>query len=430
MKTPDQKELIKEITELFQAHEEPYEVGAWEDFSKQRKKKKIVPLAWIGAAAALLLILSVLPFVFRTDPVHLSVSAGHQPNQKGPSSIMSGPSENKIDQDNQKNGTDQQVAFVNPYTTGHLKKDGRPKFQSSSMPTKEVNEKDTQSVTPVALLSQNLIKSATADAVVANINSNKKIQPQEETGIKHKEETSLKPPVKKQTFEEFLRSEAKSEATANVQTKPASRWDFGVEVSPTMLQSRLNMGAGVSTEYRLSKKFSLSSGISYVALDAGKSVTPPSSGVSSFASDGESNKKLLSVQASIQAIDIPIALTYNVNKNFYTSLGVSYFGVFKEKRGSKYVTELEVNNSLQNIATGKIESFQSVLSENSTEVATDLPLKGNSYLGFFNFSVGHKQEIFKGYKVIVEPFLKVPIGKLSDQDLKLSNGGVKLKFTF
>jgi len=57
-------------------------------------------------------------------------------------------------------------------------------------------------------------------------------------------------------------------------------------------------------------------------------------------------------------------------------------------------------------------------------------MKGKSYLGFFNLSIGRDQRIFKQYHIMVEPFIKIPVGKLSSEDLNLMNSGVKFRLAF
>lgn len=400
MEAPDKKELIDEIAALFKEHEEPYEAGAWEDFSKRSKRKGPIGVIWIGVAAALLVICAVLPFVWKKNAMEQATVAVKREETQlpggNPDSNTSTSSEG-----NQRASVNQALSFQN--------KDHQQEI---------INEKVAkETIKP----SKQIIAALGADS------SSKPFRKPDvvSAGLNNQVHATVEESAKEKDFMEFLREESSKPVVKTAKAKTESKWDFGVEVSPTLLQSRLNMGAGVTTEYKLSKSFSLSSGVAYVAMAAGKNLMPDFSQASSM-----SNKKLSSVNSDIRAIDIPISLTFNVNKQLYTSVGVSYFGVISEKRNNKYLTELEVSSTLQDIATGDIKSFQSVLREKNNEVVTETPLNGNSYLGFFNFSVGRKQEIFNKYNIVVEPFLKIPVGKLSNQDLKLTNGGVRLKLTF
>lgn len=417
MEAPDKKELIDEIAALFKEHEEPYEAGAWEDFSKRNRKKGPIGVIWIGIAAALLVICSVLPFVWKNNSAEQATVAVKKEQTQLPAGSSGGNTTSGSENDHHEE-PEQLKSDVPDGDQGALANRAQS-FQHKDHQNEIINEK----------VSGETIKPNT-QMVVAVLGPDSSSKPFKNSGVataglNNQKHATVEEPAKEKDFMEFLREESSKPVAKTAKVKTDSRWDFGVEVSPTLLQSRLNMGAGVTTEYKLSKSFSLSSGVAYVAMAAGKNLTPDFSQASNM-----SNKKLTSVNSDIRAIDIPISLTFNVNKQLYTSVGVSYFGVISEKRNNKYLTELEVSSTLQDVATGDIKSFQSVLREKNNEVVTETPLNGNSYLGFFNFSVGRKQEIFNRYNIVVEPFLKIPVGKLSNQDLKLTNGGVRLKLTF
>ncbi|WP_316836156.1 hypothetical protein [Pedobacter nutrimenti] len=419
MEAPDKKELIDEIAALFKEHEETYEVGSWEDFSKRGRKKGPIGVIWIGIAAALLVICSVLPFVWKKNSVE-QVTVGVKKEQ---TQLPAGSSGGNTTSGSENNHHVEPEKLKSDILGGHVNQ------RASANQALSFQHKDHQKETINEKVSGEAIKPNT-QMVAAALGPDSSSKPFKNSGVataglNNQQHATVQEPAKEKDFMEFLREESSKPVAKTAKAKTDSRWDFGVEVSPTLLQSRLNMGAGVTTEYKLSKSFSLSSGVAYVAMAAGKNLMPDFSQASTM-----SNKKLTSVNSDIRAIDIPISLTFNVNKQLYTSVGVSYFGVISEKRNNKYLTELEVSSTLQDVATGDIKSFQSVLREKNNEVVTETPLNGNSYLGFFNFSVGRKQEIFNRYNIVVEPFLKIPVGKLSNQDLKLTNGGVRLKLTF
>jgi hypothetical protein len=238
------------------------------------------------------------------------------------------------------------------------------------------------------------------------------------------DEDTAKTPVKPgTTFMDFLVEEQaanKNQAVAKV--KGGSKWDFGVEILPTVSNSAVNVGAGLMTEYKLSEHFSVGSGISLVQLQAGRALTP---GVSML-----SSRQLQSVDANFRGIDVPLNLVYNINKNLYTSVGVSYFNVIQEDSRNTFVSEREVASMATDPVTGITANVRSFVSETMEEPNSETMLSDKSYLGFFNFSIGRKQEILKKYNIFIEPFIKLPVGKLSRQDLQLTNGGMKFKVAF
>jgi hypothetical protein len=393
METPDKKELITEMVSLLKAYEEPYEEGAWEDFNQGAKSKKGTYLLWIGIAALFAVILSAMPFLFDTKLPNEPAIVKSKPQVETPST--------PVDLNNSAGMTKD----VEPLIAGKT---------DVSMRDAAPENKPMLAYVPPA------VANVADPSAIANVMETP-IQKAQEPVVKATEKPVAEP-LRKKTFTEFLAQETKV-ATIKSSSK-SSKWDFGIELLPTVLQSKVNLGAGITTEYKLSDKFSLSSGISYIALNAGQKVADPQP-VSLM-----SSKKLVAFDANIKAIDIPISLTFNVNKQLYTSIGVSYFNVLSERRSNNYLTEMSVSRSTLNSATGEVESQETQISQLNTEVTEDVPLDGNSYLGFMNFSIGHKQKLSKEHQIIIEPFLKVPVGKLSTEDLKLSNGGVKLRFSF
>ena len=405
METPDKKELIDGISALLKAHEEPYEPGSWENFSKQKKGRRPAAIAWISIAATIALIVTAFPIILKDNKNESAIV-----NIKN--SAKKAPLKESIAEDVKiiPHEKDEQIA-----KGGHIDGTRNIAVKSENGGRRSINIVQPDTNNQIAFQSQEIND---AGPVKANLPQQSPVQPK---------------PVQEHNIMDFLQKET---MVAQVKEKKPSKWNFGIELLPTVLQNKVNLGAGITTEFRLSKSFSISSGIAYVALDAsknpglnsGRNLSPdsPPIGLASYSSP----KRLVSTDANISGIDIPLSLTYNLNKKLYTSIGVSYFNVLTETRNNRYITELEVSRTLKDPETGIMETFRTKLAEENAEASPESPLEGNSYLGFFNLSIGHKQEVFKQYHIVIEPFLKIPVGKLSNEDLQLSNGGVKLRFTF
>lgn len=417
MKDPAKKELIEGISELFENYEEAYVPGEWEAFSqKKRKDRKLFPV-WMKVAAVLLLMASVLPFLLpdTAEKETLVIKPAKVSDNK---SAIKAPTATDV----------LSPASKNPEALVH-------KSQKSIKIITDIKPKSVNETDKVNVVTEQ--KENEVYAVVPPASKN-------EIGPSYKEDTSRRNTVviasneirgtnsddrsKKSTLD-FLKSESKNaqSATSAKKTSKNDQWDFGVEIMPTIMKSNLNVGAGLTTAYKLSEKFSISSGVSILQMESGKNLVPDigtSADVSTL-----SSKELRAVNANISAIDIPLGLVYNVNKNFYASAGVSYFNVLSEKRNNTYNRTAEVVRTAFN-QDGAAYNFQAVESKLEEEASPETPLKGNSYLGFFNFSIGRQQAIFNRYNVVIEPFVKIPIGKLSAQDLQLTNSGVKFKLSF
>ncbi|KIO74777.1 hypothetical protein TH53_24480 [Pedobacter lusitanus] len=443
------KELIKEIADLFEDYQETYVPGEWESFSKVKKKKYPFAANWVKIAAVLLL-MAGLPFAF-TKLFHqektAEVAVIKPPVQTSPAS----PVADQVNPVKPVQGKSADIA------------ENRAGTMSSSSTAGDLNSNAGTQTEPAKRQADlaYAVRDTTVYKKIQQVNTERTLTPgQKKDGQKNMTEqyvrTEIKPAAdpeagrgrsselagvkekdtaatqsrKQLSTAEFLLAESRNTGKVLKKKENVSKWDFGVEVMPATTSANVNIGAGLTTAYRISDKFSLSTGISYLQMDAGGVIPPQpdsyrAAGISAF-----SDKKLLAVDANLKAIDIPIALVYKLNKNYYTSAGVSYFSVFSEKRSNTFEQTSPVDKMSYDPDTGHPSTFKSISVEEVDEPVMDKHLKGNSYIGFFNFSIGRQQNIFNKYKIRIEPFVKIPVGKLSSEDLKLTNSGIKFQLSF
>jgi hypothetical protein len=428
------KELIKEIADLFEDYQETYVPGEWESFSKTKKKKYPFAAKWIRIAAVFLLIASVLPFAFnklfhqeKTDAV-----AVLKPIVKSGTDSPGVDLDRKAAADSDTAAT--RLAKVNRNPSGILKSvavNSAPDVTDKqaviaslntgfSTPDSIVSEKVQQKSIEQKIAQTQYAKTAVKPFVIPEV-VNAVPEAINKDSVIHTKRGKL-------STAEFLMAESRNSDKVLKKKESGSKWDFGLEVMPAATSANVNIGAGLTTAYRLSDKFSLSTGISYFQLEAGGVVPPQGNGgdgVRAF-----SDKKVVSVDANLKAIDIPIALVYKLNKHYYTSAGVSYFNVVSERRSNTFEQNSSVDKESFDPETGHPSTFKAVSVEQIDEPVAEKNLKGNSYIGFFNFSIGRQQSLFNKYKIRIEPFVKIPVGKLSSEDLKLTNSGIKFQLSF
>ncbi|RAJ35508.1 hypothetical protein [Pedobacter cryoconitis] len=447
------KELIKEIADLFEDYQETYVPGEWESFSKVKKKKYPFLANWIRIAAVFVLMASVLPFVFKqffprqkTGQVAVVKSAVPQGSivksvvpqvavVKPPVPAISGQAiagsrggaagnEGLVIEQVQSAAVPQsagRIAVNNSHPSGILRSDAVPVITEINT-QRAADGVAAGKVQPVQLQQELSLQQKKPVQQYAQ----KETKPFIAAGAK---DTANHIPHEKLTTAEFLLAESRNSGkTLKKKEEKGSDWDFGLQVMPTATSDKMNVGGGLTTAYRLSDKFSLSSGISYLQMQAAGAV--PGQGNSGVGVSSFSNKKLVSVDANLKAIDIPIALVYKLNKSFYTSAGVSFFSVLSEKRNNTFEQTSQVDLNGYDFQTGGPSTFKAVAVEHVEEPTVEKHLKGNSYIGYFNFSVGRQQHIFNKYKVRIEPFIKIPVGKLSSEDLNLTNSGIKFQLSF
>lgn len=408
------KELIDEIKNLFEDYEEEYAPQEWAKFQAgKRPAKPIYPL-WMKIAAIFVLICGA---VWMLKPGQVSNSDFSKDIVKSPALDTSkSPAESQV--------SSELLARLGETLESQPARESRGEHLIS-VPNAIENPVIQKISTDT--LQENSLEGSLANAVQSKTQQADEPLKTPERGKTEVSKTDL-------TLEFLLKESQKKTMLAN-RNQQQSKWDFGLGVIPTVSNSKLNVGAGVSTTYALSDKFSLSTGISVYDLESGTQVGSEVSFNSPVQGEGvfsfSDQKKYEGTNAIIKAIDIPLALVYKLNKNFYTSAGFSYVNVLTERRNNTFTRNALVQRSTVDPFTGA-ESFNvAMAAERISEPESITPLKGNSYMGgFLNFSVGRRQQIFQKYDIRVEPFLKIPVGRLSKEDVQLMNSGVKLQFVF
>jgi hypothetical protein len=427
------KELIKEITDLFEDYEEAYVPGEWESFSKKNREKYLFFPIWIKVAALLILVGSVSLFTMK-DLLHRKNSVNQVAVKQ------TGDKDSKVPAGNGHTAAGSRIAVqTEKYASGRTASASRypASLQDQHRIGPGLNEdrslkRQDTGPSPVIVYTNPPLNGDTADK-----RERKESKPQLFAG-NNVQQVPVKTPVQRDTVArakkerlntlDFLAAESKGADKAVKKRENGSKWNFGVGVIPAVSGSNLNFGAGLTTAYRISDKFSLSSGISVMQMESARDI--PASGNNMVSLRMIPDKQLLAVDATIKAIDIPLGLIYKVNNHFYTSAGVSFFNVISDQRSNTFAQTSQVSKMTMNPETGFVSSYSAVENKEVAEPTPESPLKGNSYLGFFNFSIGRQQHIFNRYIIQVEPFVKVPLGKLSNEDLKLTNSGIKLQVLF
>lgn len=413
------KELLSEIVDLFEDYEETYVPGEWESFLATNPKKRVLIPQWMKIAAVIFLIASVVPFNLK-DLV---------PERFQDEVVFQQPD---LPQ-NSGSSTDDSVSLKGPSYAGTLTKKTTAAVPGvkESLSLKSihaqpaVNAAASAGMSPADTAGQQKKKPLPSAINLAGITV-----PVKNTPAPVKTDTGMQTRNKKISTIDFLTAESKSGNTTAKKKKTGSKWDFGFAVIPTATSTSTYVGGGITTSYRISNKLSLSSGISMLQLAGGKDVSTAPGAVTQSLMSALSTKELVAVNANIKAIDIPLGLVYHVNKHYYTSAGISYFNVLSEKNTNTVVQLQQQTLISANALTGKPAFYKAIVPQEITEPSETGTLNGNSYLGFFNFSVGRKQNIFNKYNILIEPFVKLPVGKLSDENLKLMNSGIKFQVSF
>lgn len=441
MKSEDHQDIIKQIADRLREHSVPYKEGAWERFKEMEKKKRpIYVVLWPYLSAAAVILIAIVLFL--------------NPSQQ--TIVTSELVEKNIEKKEYKQKR-------------NVKELGEPSLQAKVI--------DKEVIQQINAVKQNNGLALVAKAAITkeDLNDNG-IHSDVKTGVLkveemtafHKEDKGINESskaVKETTTEPSLITSGKEKkepvdfltalSTMKEDENPHEnknmdkKWSLGLDVSPNIGNNKhVNMGGGVSFAYSVSPKVSISSGISY--LQVGAEEMPSFSGLSSpsahpgvagpsgpaldLSSPGvaypggrSQTKTLHKMESSVVGLDIPFAINYHVNDRFYASAGFSVFNVINEGRMNEFenrVVDVVYRGAENKTPEPVVHTFFSKETLNEKDYAE------RNVNGFFNFSVGYSIPVSKKVGLSIEPFFKIQMSTLVEEDMNLSNGGIKISTRF
>jgi hypothetical protein len=435
MKSENHQDIIKEIADRLREHSLPYKEGAWERFKEVEKKKPryLVLLPYLSAAAAILI--AIILFL---KPEENKVIINELVEQRIDRNEIEKNSK-RIEKERVEN---LQARVVRPKEVARLASKIEVRNQLvkddklSRQAIIQVLE-DEKVVKPTSIESAHVAEVKVTNSNPLATNTTPIESPLASSKAKEKKNSV-------EFIERLLNIEEKEGLITNKITD--KKWSVGIDVSPNVSSSRqVNMGGGVAFAYSVSPKISFSSGVSYLQLDAQQMPHAPSRGGSmsmdspSYPSIGLSPQKGVNLasgtrvktlnksEANLIGLDIPLTINYHVSKNFYASAGVSVFNVLNEERINQYENQ-EVEVLYKGADNKTPEPMYRTFY--STEVVSEKLYEGKNLSGFFNFSVGYSIPVSKKVGLSIEPFLKITMGSMGEEDMNLRNGGIKIGTRF
>lgn len=381
-KIEQEEEFFSHVEEVLHAHEDAYEVGAWEEFvaTKKKDQQKRPLFTWIAAAAVLLLLSFGLFEITKEELLQKkAVIVNNNPKQhSNPTAVADDP----------------------------------------SLPIKEQTVIAQVRNTHAPLNKESIVSliATAGDLPMANTDPNKPADYRpivKDTVIKTPLFNNERKyaPVVAGAYDSLMNQNR----VAKLDEKDAKKLTYSLVVSPSISNQKVNFGAGMELSYKLGQHLSVSSGLMYTAIDA------KSDGNSLVAA---SNAMPQDANLALRGIEIPLGIQYQTKNGFYASAGVSALGLIKDKLEYNYLAEgmaAEVQYS-----AGITNEVLKVVNEKQTQKSIE-PL--NNYMGFFNFSAGKKQAI-GNVNFNIGPFVKVPFSSVSSEKIKLLQGGLKVSIDF
>ena len=413
---PSKKELIDHIKEGLVDYEMSYSEGAWERFNQPKKSKKLVFWLPLLSGAAAVLILGVATFFIvqqnsakQEDLQTEVVKAKNSQQQEEFESTVSNNSDKVMSNSSQKYSASKRLINKNVPLESADKNTNIAQLKALSTPKEIVNfsSKDTSEIA----FSEPIVNTIEEQPILANT------------------------AVKENNIVDFLEKETKLnqlKAADAIAKNNKDKFTVGLVVAPSFGNvKRLNMGYGVSLDYKISPKFSLNTGLAYNQMAAETGVpmdnryaAPTISALAQTAS----TKNLESIEERVTGIEIPLEIKYHVNSNVYANIGVSVFGVIDQQRNNTFIEEKIVPQSYS--VNGRSTFDVTTVATRVTEKDIVVENEDYSYLGFYNFAFGFKKKLSKKNAFAIEPFLKLPMREVKTENLRLIGTGVKLKFDF
>lgn len=425
MEPDKEKDITRLMAETLRQQKLPYKEGSWERFKEFEASKKSKRALWpyfSAVAATALLVVGVMLTV-------------NQPGLPGSGDIaQSKRAVPNVQQEVRQEG-------VSPDITVEVKGSAKEESTSSRRqylaynapaekmaPTRAYSEEQTISSEPEAKQYQYAADSSSPAQTTETEGSASSIVAEKPSQSHNAKKAINEMPISRDSYDAL----ARKESTPAFDNGKDSRWSFSVELSPNIKNKEVNLGGGVGVSYALSDRISISSGVSYVALDAQRGPNQqdiPQEFAKTSLSNYNYNKSLSNINTSLVGLDIPLNVRVQVNQQMYASAGVSVFNVLDESRYNQFEEHVAVlaftgNNN----GSDRPEPVMQTL--RTQELSEEAPYQGKNFTGFLNLSVGYQLPVLKKLNLAVEPYIKLPIGTLSEQDMDLSNGGLKIITTF
>ena len=190
--------------------------------------------------------------------------------------------------------------------------------------------------------------------------------------------------------------------------------------------TKLNFGAGFTSDIKLGKNLMLSTGLGIANNSLTYNNGVPSSGKDQLSYNppplstiGNTNfTTITQYDARLLSLDIPVNLKYFLipaENKFYFSAGFSSGTYLNETYALNYRNYSAVSGSYVTQTQGRKIKKQ---------------LEDFDLARIVNVSVGFSTKLSKTQNITIEPFLKYPIGGLGSENLRFGSSGINLKLNF
>ncbi|MEX1135901.1 MAG: hypothetical protein WEB89_03300 [Balneolales bacterium] len=426
MNRKNKHNLTEHIRAVLQDHEEPYILGSWERFQKQKNRRENIYTGkkFFSIAASILLFLS---FVFTwSDVEHTVLDQGveeHFPQKPDiaeditiPHPLVSLDSLG-LEQDDGPSGE----TFGDEPFAGDLQPIGETSSLTEGLSPvlrKRVRQQTLQKIHPDFLADlPEQSDSDTARAGFAGIHSPYKPHQKASTGGRYVQKTDIL-------------NAARGAGERSV--------EFSLAYAPIMnyhdAQTDWGVGGGFYTDWNFTDKMAISSGL-FLAQNklkydyeqgnfSGMQGSP--SGKMEEETIRATEGDLAFMQVDLVSMEIPLNLRYSITDHLSVSAGISSVAFMKEHYD--YTFEYQQQIQVFNVQEGtRLEHETQITTFTESQQHEEPSFNGLDLAALYTFSIGYHYDIAGRHKVLFEPFLKMPTGRMTSRNLKYTTGGLQLK---
>ncbi len=195
-------------------------------------------------------------------------------------------------------------------------------------------------------------------------------------------------------------------------------------------QTDLGMGGGLYTDWNFAKNLSLTSGL-FIGQNQLRYKNNQGNQLEENVS--RSNNTLMSadnlsyMQLDLINLEIPLNFRYTLTENWSVSAGISSITYLREEYDYVYEQQIQVFD--ESSATSS-ETVTRSVTLRSSQTQSEPSFDKLDWAAFYTLSFGYQRKVFKNHNATLEPFIKIPAGKVTSQGVSYTSGGIQLKISF
>ncbi len=406
------KDPIEQIRNNLQEYEEPYRLGAWEEFKRYRQAKyRATQLRWIAAAAAAVLVALSASYLVTDVTVRTSEQITEAPPEQtehpdpGTDAILQPiiPPEEPADE------------------SGFAVEEHLPETVPAEPIPPEVIEPESDPPEEAWLFSDLL--------------AYRQIPHWDEyTALRQRTDESDLTLSKFHTIpvladdDSFRNDRYITEADLSSLKYHTPGLSIGLAYSPLLnfhqSATDWNVGGGLTVDWNFMENLSLSSGL-FVAQSQLEFRTDHV-----LVSGTRQPVSSANMEIDFLSLEIPLNLQYSMTERFFVSGGITSASFLKEQYTYHY--EMQEMSTTMVFIDGEYQPVTQLVTLQETAAQSEPSLSSFNPLAFYNFSFGYSfDEAGNGrFTITIEPFFKMPARSLSTRSVNYSTGGLQLKIAF